>query len=486
MQNEIKIGTSLLETITVALYEDPIILFREYVQNSLDAYNLAIEKQEKIDDFGVSININRDKRKIIIRDNGYGIESKMFDEKMLSIASSEKANERTKYIGFRGIGRISGLPFCEKLIFKNKMKNSTKINICTWNGDKYIQLLREQSKDDLQDTIRKIVEITNIKDEDIAQDEHFFEVIIDKYNDELGDLISKDTYFKMRLSKMLPLKYSPKFTKSELITNEYKKFMKEDLKRFMITVKYNGEELLKNYTNDYIKESGIAFWRIRGKMTKSGGPGTKIGLLWFTFDRRLTSTKDRDYFGILVRSKNMLMGGNETIAQVTDRYCDITSYSEIIGSLRAIHGELLINSPDLKDNARRDWFRYDNYSRDLNYIICDFIQRLHNYRYKASKYFRKYTTMEEESMVQALDELVDLKRNKIDFKSFYKKEEEQKLEYETFADQDIPNEGITFKKIYNKIMNVIKEFFDKDKDYDIFFKLRAFIVKKLGKNNTKG
>lgn len=60
MQNEIKIGTSLLETITVALYEDPIILFREYVQNSLDAYNLAIEKQEKIDDFGVSININRD------------------------------------------------------------------------------------------------------------------------------------------------------------------------------------------------------------------------------------------------------------------------------------------------------------------------------------------------------------------------------------------------------------------------------------------
>ena len=37
MKRPITIGKNLLETITSALYERPIVLFREYVQNSLDA-----------------------------------------------------------------------------------------------------------------------------------------------------------------------------------------------------------------------------------------------------------------------------------------------------------------------------------------------------------------------------------------------------------------------------------------------------------------
>jgi HSP90 family molecular chaperone len=45
----------LLETLTFALYEDPIILFREYVQNSLDAYNNEVnnDKAKVMDDFFV-------------------------------------------------------------------------------------------------------------------------------------------------------------------------------------------------------------------------------------------------------------------------------------------------------------------------------------------------------------------------------------------------------------------------------------------------
>jgi len=42
-KKKITVGRSMLETITVALYENPIILFREYVQNSLDAHNRAVD-----------------------------------------------------------------------------------------------------------------------------------------------------------------------------------------------------------------------------------------------------------------------------------------------------------------------------------------------------------------------------------------------------------------------------------------------------------
>ena len=46
------ISFRLLETLTSALYEDPIILFREYVQNSLDAYNNEVnnDKAKVMDD----------------------------------------------------------------------------------------------------------------------------------------------------------------------------------------------------------------------------------------------------------------------------------------------------------------------------------------------------------------------------------------------------------------------------------------------------
>ena len=52
MAKKVTIGKSVLETITVALYENPIILFREYVQNSLDAITeLRIMGQVKYEIF---------------------------------------------------------------------------------------------------------------------------------------------------------------------------------------------------------------------------------------------------------------------------------------------------------------------------------------------------------------------------------------------------------------------------------------------------
>ena len=46
MSNDSLIDARLLGTLTSALYEDPIIIFREYVQNSLDAYNEVIDNEE--------------------------------------------------------------------------------------------------------------------------------------------------------------------------------------------------------------------------------------------------------------------------------------------------------------------------------------------------------------------------------------------------------------------------------------------------------
>jgi len=480
MDNKIKVGKSVLETITVALYENPIILFREYVQNSLDAYNRARDDGEKIvKDLHVAINIDEKCKKIVITDNGYGIETEvLFNDRMLSIGGSDKARDITKYIGFRGIGRISGLPFCEKLTFRNKAKNSNKIQKCTWDGQKYRNLLdSENVKDDLESIIGKIVTFENENTGSEKTSDHFFEVILEGYTEEIKGMISGGN-FRERLTRMLPLKYKDNFKKAEKILSKYKSFMNESLERFMISVKYNGEDLFKTYDDKFILGSDIVFWEIRGKQKRDGSIGDKIGLLWFTFDKHLKSKTSDEYYGILTRSKNVLMGTNDTFAQVAnDNKAYVTTFREMAQALRGIYGELLINSPFLKDNSRRDWFLPDQHSMDLSNIITDFMRRLHQYRYCASRYFRSKPSRKQEDLKKALDELVNIKDNQIDYSYFYQKEMEEEKEVKgIFSEQDIPHQNQSMKKCYDILMKIIERYFNKTKKRVLFLKLRAYIV----------
>lgn len=495
MSVKIKVGRSILETISVALYENPIILFREYVQNSLDAYNESIDENRtlKLTNFHVNIDIDQPLRRITIKDNGYGIKTySKFEDKMLSIGASNKSLDRTKYIGFRGIGRISGLAFCNKLTFRNKALGQKKIHECVWDGQKYRDLLDSDTPDEgLPEMIEKIVMSNEVELGEFDVSDHFFEVILEGYTDDIQGLIEgegserEEKRFDEKLIRMLPLKYKKDFKGAEIIAAKYKAFMEDDLSRFMISVKLNGIDLYKGYDDSYILQSDIVFWEIRGKKKKTGEPGDKMGLLWFTFDAHMLNLKNNQYYGILTRSKNVLMGTNDTFAQVADgnkQY--VTTFREMVQTLQSVYGELLINSYLLSDNARRDWFLPDQNSLNLSNAITDFMKRLYKYRYCSSRYFRSNSTKSKEDLKEVLQELVDIKSHKINYSQFYKRSSNETTVKESnhnedlnsiYADEDIPNESETLQKYYNKLMKVIEDFMKKEKKRNLFLKLRAFI-----------
>lgn len=492
MRANITFGRRLLETLTIALYENPIVFFREYVQNSLDAYNQALKAGNKeIKDLHVAITVDRENKQIRIVDNGYGIPNlSQFEKKMKStIGDSEKLLDQIGNIGFRGIGRISGLPFCEELVFRNKAKGAKKIQKCVWRGAKYKEILNNEScKGDLADYFNEIVEV---KEEDLVTEtpeQHFFEVTLDKYTKEisaiLGEKPEEKERFKKRLSKMLPLKYAESFKGAKKIMAKYKAFMGERLDEFMIPVKYEGSDLYKPYEDKHILKSDIVFWEIRGKQKQNGAEGDKIGLLWFTFEPHLKASSTGEEYGILTRSKNVLMGTNETFAQVVeDSGQYITTYTEMVQALRGITGELLINYSRLTDNARRDWFISDSYSSELRNIIVDFMARLHQYRYCASRYYRKNATKGRDDIKKALEELVDITENKINYDSFYKKEVPEKetgsKKKTSLSDVDIPSGNQALKKYYDIVMLAVESYFEKTKDRETFLKLRAHVAKQL-------
>ncbi|MFA5179741.1 MAG: ATP-binding protein [Syntrophales bacterium] len=483
-KKKITVGRSMLDTITVALYENPIILFREYVQNSLDAHNRAVDEgAQEIENIEVTITVDETNRTIVIKDNGYGIPSAAsFGERMLSIGSSGQKADKTRYIGFRGIGRISGLPFCEKLTFRNKAANSTTVNECSWMGKEYRDKLSDQGAGgDLSTIIDEIVTIDTKTAEAKDKSKHYFEVVLEGYSDDIQATLD-DINFKQKLIRMLPLQYDRGFKGATTIMSRYKSFMKEDIKRFMIPVKLDGESLCKSYDDSFVLDSDIIFWEVRGKKKKDQSPGDKIGLLWFTFAAHLKDHKNDQYYGILTRSKNVLMGGNDTFAQVADSNSSyVTTFREMTQTLRGVYGELLINSQHLSDNSRRDWFLPDDNSRDLNNVITEFMRRLNKYRYSSSRYFRKGNpTNTKEDLKKALDELVDLKANAINFDTFSKRDQEPvKTEPSavSLSDEDLPHESKTMKKQYDVLMKVIEAYFLKIKKRVLFLELRAFIAK---------
>ena len=53
------IGRDILETLTSSLYENPIVAFREYVQNSVDAYYLAKKTNQIKDPLRIDITVNK-------------------------------------------------------------------------------------------------------------------------------------------------------------------------------------------------------------------------------------------------------------------------------------------------------------------------------------------------------------------------------------------------------------------------------------------
>lgn len=134
------IGKNVIENLTEGMYENAYTVYREYIQNSADSIDKAIKEGVLIEDEGiVDIDINPSKRRVSIHDNAYGINESNFYKILTDIADSTKDASSNK--GFRGIGRLAGLAYCEKLIFRSSAKGETSISILEWNGNKLREIL---------------------------------------------------------------------------------------------------------------------------------------------------------------------------------------------------------------------------------------------------------------------------------------------------------------------------------------------------------
>ena len=74
MNNTVQVGKYTLESLTTGMYSDPKIVYREYIQNSVDSLENAVANN-LLEPQGMRIDIiiNHEESSISVRDNGMGI-----------------------------------------------------------------------------------------------------------------------------------------------------------------------------------------------------------------------------------------------------------------------------------------------------------------------------------------------------------------------------------------------------------------------------
>lgn len=388
------VGKNFLENLTVAMYENSFTVYREFVQNAADSIDKAIGSGLlEADDAYIDIHIEYSKRRISVYDNACGISMREFKKKMTDVADSDKDRDTEK--GFRGIGRLAGLGYCDQLIFRTSAKGEDKESIITWDGVKLREIVddpkQHPSSEELIDTI------TSIEYKPVDRDEHFFEVIMKDVIFESDDLLDEQQVIKY-LQAVAPVPYANYF----IFSSKIQQFAKENgFKIDEYTVSVNGNQLFKPYrtklyegTSDSKKE----YDEINDVDFKifTGDNGQPIAWMWYgiaKYEKQIPVVNEMRC--IRLRKENIQIGDESTIGYPR-YYKEQRGNSYFIGELFAIDNSLI-------PNARRDYFNPNpaakQFERVLHYFFYSELYDLYHYASKvrsAQKAVSSFQKKEEE------------------------------------------------------------------------------------------
>ncbi|WP_346866831.1 MULTISPECIES: ATP-binding protein [unclassified Clostridium] len=379
-----EIGKNVIENLTTAMYENSYIIYREYIQNAADSIDKAISKGIITkDEACIDINIEYSKRKICIYDNAFGLGKHKFKKTLSNIADSDKDRNEDK--GFRGIGRLGGLAYCDKLIFTSSIIGEDIKSIMTWDA----KLLREVINDTSQrPSASELVDmVITCTEEKCDNESHFFEVVLDGVINESNELLDEERVCEY-LEAVAPVPYANSFIYRSKIY-EYSKNEGLVIDEYRIDV--NGNQLFKPYANRlyegtldnktmYDEVSDLDFKKFVSKR------GELLGWMWFAvtkYEKQIPIINKMR--GIRIRKENIQVGNEETLSY-PKFFKEPRGNFYFIGELIAVHNELI-------PNARRDYFNTNailrEFEDEISPILYSDFYRIYHYASKVKSSFKR-------------------------------------------------------------------------------------------------
>lgn len=347
-----RIGAFVLETLTTGMYRNPLDALREYIQNAFDSIRAAERAGVLKSGAGrIHLSITEKERVLSVRDNGMGVALSDVVARLVNIGMSSKSLDTDA--GFRGIGRLAGIAYCDKIIFRTQNNGEQEISTVSFDAKAIKEAMSPKNREveEMANVVDKYVTITAEK---ARKKDHFFEVCMEGINSNGSSFLSTK-YVRSYLEQVAPI---PIDTQSF----PYSKTFYDWIKRTGITL---PEVSLIVDNNDSSYELFKPYKKITYSTAKTGHKVHVKGLRFFPED----ATKESPFWiwyadtncpgiigndavaGLRLRKSNIAIGLSERMTDVfrlaSESYARFNRY---------LMGEVHIQDASVIPNAQRDDF----------------------------------------------------------------------------------------------------------------------------------
>ena len=341
----VTVGPSIVGLVTSGIYDDPLAIYREYIQNAVDELSRQKGVTGKIE-----ISIDPRQKRVSISDNGPGLTYQDCLEELVPISQSKKCLGRDR--GFRGFGRLSGLAFAESVTFLTRASARDPVTRVVWSRTKLGNPSNsvQATEPGFQDWVS--VEVLD----DFDYPEHFFRVEIDGVSRHAAGVLLNREAVRGYISQVCPVPFSPHFPFFRTIDaifppqqSPYSLRITLDGEEQPIQRQYGSTIALGGNKEDHFHE----FEELRVPSIDGKGDAA-VG--WVAHSSYLGAIpKGNRIRGIRVRLGNIQVGDE----RVFDHLFEEDRFN------RWCVGELHVLDSRIIPNGRRDYFERDPHLRNL-------------------------------------------------------------------------------------------------------------------------
>ncbi len=147
-----------------------------------------------------------------------GVEQGAFETRLTAFGASKKRGSSAR--GFRGVGRLAGIGYCQELVFRSRAAGESRVSELRWDCRQIKSILRSSEfKGGLNDLVGQVVSRRRVDGR--GWPEHFFEVelkgVVRHRNDTLLNKVAIQDY----LAQTSPVAFSPAFVFGDQIVSEF-------------------------------------------------------------------------------------------------------------------------------------------------------------------------------------------------------------------------------------------------------------------------
>lgn len=356
IDGEIIVGKDILDLLAGAMYVNPLDVYREYIQNAADAIDQAqYANLQFVGEPTVSVSFDQANRSVTIRDNGISIPAGDFARRLTAVGGSQKRG--TALRGFRGVGRLSGLGYCQELVFRGRAEGDTKVSELRWDGRALREKLRDNTfQGSLTELIRSIVTTTTLTASSaINYPARFFEVELRKVSRLKNDQLLNEDIVRGYLSQVTPAPFSDQFAHREKINS----YLASHGVRPSVRIELNDGKgpVVRNINNQFTAREGCPDKVIDVEFVEYLGVDGDVAAVGWICNHSYYGalSKRHGIGGIRLRAGNIQVGNETILAEFfpESRFC-----SWAIGEIHVVSKKIL-------PNGRRDDFEPSNHYAHL-------------------------------------------------------------------------------------------------------------------------